>query len=88
MFYTYLMTDGKKIFTSKNNIITIGDIFPHNITVPRDIEIVPKAHLGEGKELNRETFAALLLHPKREGDEYAETVKSKTTRLFSRGTRP
>jgi len=37
MFYTYLMTDGEKIFTSKNNIITIGDIFPHNIMVPRDI---------------------------------------------------
>jgi len=78
------MTDGKKIFTCKNKIITIGDIFPHNITVPRDIEIVPKAHLGQGEELNRETFAALLLHAKREGDDYAETVnKQNDTLVFS-----
>jgi len=33
MFYTYLMTDGKNVYTSKNNIITTGDIFLLNITV-------------------------------------------------------
>ena len=81
MFYTYLMTDGKNVYTSKNNIITTGDIFPHNITVPRDIEMVSKAHLGEGEELNRETFVALLLRAKRDGDEYAETVNKQNDKL-------
>jgi len=61
------------------------DIFPHNITVPRDIEIVPKARLGEGEELNNETFAALLLHAKREGDEYAETVNKQNDKLVFSG---
>jgi len=86
MSYTYLMTYGKNVYASKNNIITTGDIFPYNITVPQDVEtqVVPKACLGEGEELNRETFAVLLLHAKCEGDKYAETVnKQNDTLVFS-----
>ena len=86
LFYTYLMTGGKNVYTSM--IVQEQyhcDIFPHNITVPRDIEIVPKARLGEGEELNNETFAALLLHAKREGDEYAETVNKQNDKLVFSG---
>ena len=46
MFYAYHMTDGKNVNMLNQNIITTGDIFSHNITVPQDIEIVPKARLG------------------------------------------
>ena len=43
-----------------------------------------KTRLGEGEELKREAFAALLLHAKREGDEYAETMnKQNDTLVFS-----
>jgi len=82
MFYAYLRTDDKNVYTSKNNIITTGDIFPHNITVPRDIEILLKARLGEGEELNSETFVTLLLHAKREGDKYAETLNKQNDTRF------
>ena len=36
IFYTYLMTDAKNVYTSKKNISTTGDIFPHNTTGYRD----------------------------------------------------
>ena len=46
---------------------------------------MPKARLVEREELNRETFAALLLHAKREGDEYAETVNKQNGMLVFLG---
>jgi len=57
MLYTCFRHDGKNVYTSKNNIITTGDIFPHNITVPRAIDFVPRARLGEGEAKRQAYFS-------------------------------